>query len=285
MLAGLDQASFDKIKTISTNKYYKEGTLIARPLKKDEGYSPSSHVHYLKQAKEYLREFSDADLCALLVYIDRKDDQTKEFCRSFFPFALARGVEPPTIEAQGKPASYRRALNDFATRVLEAVNQLKESVGAVRGTFSGNNLTPLLLPIRNFRSDVLRSVLQDLFIHLGNSTDPRRSLEEARERILRAHPWVTPSDSRQRCLSDGVLHFKSPGSARHGKARFQGLGEHWITCHLNGKCRLGATYVGNFHYDCVPARGALKRTYGNCHNVSTAAKGTHVNIAPNDFII
>ena len=220
IVAGLDPFAFDKIKGVSTKKYFGEGILLARPLKMGQTYSENCSMHYLKAAAAYLQNFYDDNVCTILIYVDYKNNPTETFYRSFFPFALAQGVDPPLVRLQNRPADHKRALNDFADQVFKAVNRLKDAVAAVRSVFSGNNLTPLLLPTRNFQSKRLIVVLQDLFTQLASSRNLPEFLNDAKNRILEEHPWVTPPDSRHRCLSDGILHFKSPGSARHGKARF-----------------------------------------------------------------
>lgn len=284
VVAGFDVITFDKIKSISTNKFFKDGVLISRPLK-EHTYSPSSCIYYVNHIRDHVNRFYDDDLCILLIYADHKDAQTESFRASFFPFALTYKLDPPRIEKSAHLTERNRLLNEFFRRFNNAVDKLKDSVASVRAVFSGNNLTPLLLPIVNFKSNQLRTTLYALFVDLATSQNPRKILDKARDQILEQHPWVTPPNSKRRCLSDGTLHFKSPGSARHGRARFSNIKNHRLTCHLNGKCRLGAAYDGTFHYDCEPVKGNLKTAYDNCHLEAVKVKKSHMNIAPNDFII
>jgi hypothetical protein len=155
----------------------------------------------------------------------------------------------------------------------------------VRKYTSVHNLTPLLLPTKNFESDRLAELLGNLFWGLAANGAPDALIAQETERFLVAHPWTRMPGDDRRCLLDGVHYFRSPGHERHGFFRFSAAAGHINACLLNARSRLGGTYGYTFHYDCNAVNGGLRGDYPNCHWARVPPKKHHVNIAPNDFII
>lgn len=221
----------------------------------------------------------------LLGYVDFADQSTQRFVREFFPFCVTMAIDPFDARRIKSTKQKNRALAEYVERVVKLSRHLQDVASAVRAHTSGNNLTPLLLPVRNFRSGALRKYFERLFFGLSAARDPYDELAQIVAAILAAHPWVHPPGGTQRCLCDGRLYFKSPGKARHGYFHHQRNAVHRQSCLLSAKSRLGAAYSHNFHFDCTPVRGALSPEYPNCHDANTRPPArTHVNIAPTDYI-
>ena len=150
--------------------------------------------------------------------------------------------------------------------------------------YSAAVFTPLLLPLSNFRSDVLAPQIRTLFDSLGTAENPRVEPGVSKDAILTQHP-VNRREGHTPFFQDSRnLRFKSPGRDRHGRARLCGEG-HENRCLLNSRVRLGGPFDALFHYDCEYERGGVDRIYPNCHGADAEpAVRTHVNIAPNDAI-
>ena len=142
------------------------------------------------------------------------------------------------------------------------------------------------LPVRNFRSDHLKTMLNNLFWSLSRDASPDDLIKAETDRFIKAHPRTYPSDTdRRHCLSDKILYFKSPGRDRHGFFRHAANKGHGADCLLNARSRLGGTFNYQFHYDCEPVKGRLASSYPNCHDsLCSLPRASHVNISPNDYV-
>jgi hypothetical protein len=179
----------------------------------------------------------------------------------------------------------RSLLNEFAQHVTDAAIELRGMARIVSEFTNIQNLTPLLLPLRNFQSPTLRSILAELYEKLPQATDRKTFVDSLVKKFITFHPRVFPPGQNRHCFSDGRLFFKSPGRDRHGRFRNATADRHEMTCLLNARSRIGGHYPFDFHFDCEPVKGGLANYYSNCHAAKTApCKNTHVNIAPNDFI-
>jgi hypothetical protein len=178
-----------------------------------------------------------------------------------------------------------RALNIYLNYLQVEVRNTIDAANAVKASLSGKNLSPFLLPLRNFQSEVLRETLFDLYLNLANSNNPSKSLFLAETKLLRVHPKVAVPNTTLRAFTFGNLYFKPPGTSRHGYFRHQSRLAHPFDCLLLARSRLGSPYSYTLHYDCEPVSGSLSQRYPNCHGHPTEPKKHHVNIAPSDYII
>ena len=226
-----------------------------------------------------------AEAAVLVAYVDFGDTSTERFVGAFFPFALTRPIEELDLSSTRNKREVNERLNAYAEYVAKEVLELRNRARRVRAHTNVHNLTPLLLPLRNFASKELDGMLRRLFDGLGTDQDPNGLLREEVDRFIVAHPRTTPPDADRHCLCNGTLYFKSPGKHRHGFYRHSKDKGHEPTCLLNARSRLGGSYDYKFHYDCTPVRGKLAAHYPNCHGAPCEPKPTHVNIAPNDCII
>lgn len=182
-------------------------------------------------------------------------------------------------------SEFNRQRNEYVDYlILEARRSL--DVGAVvRKHTNVQNLTPLLLPVKNFHSRHLTELLESLFWNLHSTDAPDDLINKATANFLSAHPRVRPPDADRHCLSDKVHYFKSPGKDRHGFFRNTTAESHGTECLLNARSRLGGTFPYKFHYDCVPVKGSVAGAYPNCHDPDVGSpRSTHINISPNDYI-
>jgi hypothetical protein len=257
---------------------------IVKPISPPFSYREGMSDHYLSELARRLEKLSPKeDAAILLVYTAYNGEATQEFIKNFFPFAITAPLSPfyPTAA----PKHERRSnLVNHIDHIIEVVSDLRSRANVVRDIYSGQNFTPLLLPLRNFQSDVLMSKIEVLFSCLGSVRDPRAKLKEACEAIGERHPLQQTNGHRPYFEDDRNLRFKSPGKDRHGMARQVG-GGHQSACLIGSRVRLGGPFDALFHYDCEYERRSVDNEYPNCHDEATqpAAK-SHVNIAPSDAI-
>lgn len=288
-IAGLPCVVVDEIRSRSA-KLFTGNTgnrPIVRPIKSPYGYREGMADGYHQDLAKKIAALNPRDeVAVILVYVAYQDDETQRFVDTFFPFAIHAPLDQFDPEA-GAKSERRAALLAYVDSIEAAIAALMTKMSVVRDTLSGRNFTPLLLPLANFKSDVVRPQITQLFNILGTTADPRTMLELASKTITTAHPIRLRGHGKKktRFYEDSRgLRFNSPGSNRHGMAQQGGAG-HRPTCLINGRVRLGGPFDSQFHYDCDYARGNVDREFPNCHAKQTApADPKYVNIAPNDYI-
>lgn len=257
---------------------------IVRPMKEPLTYRPGMSEYYLKSLCEKFdpRRVKE-DFAIILVYVDYGGDATEKFLADFFPFALVASAEP--FYPHTVPFKFRKnRIRKYVTSIEDTLGGLRARARIVRDQFSGNNFSPLLLPLKNFQSKVLEPNARKLFESMSTSTDLRAELCDAESNIKISHPLKRKKDKQPFFEDDRHLRFCSPGRNRHGMARVI-AGTHEPRCLLSARVRFGGPFDPLFHYDCAQSRGGVAKVYPNCHgeSVKPGAK-THVNIAPNDAI-
>lgn len=286
MIAGLPQDAFERITKESANKLAPGGKLIMKPLPNRNSYPTNHHSIYLEEANDHVLRLQETDsLQTLLVYADYGDASTASFVEQFFPFSVALAISVPDTLSAKNGNERNRLLNELADAVIKATIRLREVARAVSEQTDIANLTPLLLPVRNFRSEDFEIMLKSIFRNVSIAEDPKSYLQQQIKMFYNKHPRKYAPDADRHCLSDGIHYFQSPGKALHGFRRHAAKEGHSHSCLLNARCRLGGNYRHSFHYDCLPVKGKLRAHYDNCHGSATPPKDTHVNIAPNDFVI
>ena len=225
------------------------------------------------------------EVSIVVVYAAYEGAETERFVGTFFPFALCAPVAP-FYPDQAPKAQRRSVLMAFVDEVERTVASTRAKARAVRDALSGQPLSPLLLPLRNFKSEIVRPEIQALFGELPRQDDAKARLDSAVAAITTAHPLRRLQNGSRAAYfqDDRTLRFKSPGKDRHGMARALGDG-HRPDCLINSRVRLGAPFDTLLHYDCDYGRGNVDRDYPNCHGESQApAAKTHANIAPSDAV-
>jgi hypothetical protein len=285
VIAGLPRIFFDKIKTVSASRITPAGKIIMSPLTAGTSYGRSYVDSLLDQVYTFcLAQKEEVQVSIQLLYADYGDHGTASLLSSFFPFALPCALILPSLDGLGRREINSR-LNDIEEQVVRCGRRLKDV--SIKLTHHTNlpNLNPILLPRRNFQGKELDQMLAAVFKEATAVSDIDTLLKDQVATFIKSHPRVTPPDDRRSALSDGNLYFKSPGKDRHGYFRHAIAHEHEIQCLLNAKCRVGGAYDYRLHYDCMPVRGKLHKSYDSCHGQHGEPKTDHVNIAPNDYVI
>ena len=289
-IAGLPKDAVDEIQSRPAKRFTGDGANppIVVPLRAPYAYRPGMSDPYLYRLSQRLQTVPHTqDAAILIAYVDYGGNQTTRFVENFSPFALTAPIEP--FYPDQAPRTERRSnLVRFVDGVAGIVDNLSERVRCVRDALSGASFSPLLLPVRNFRSPVVGQIIADLFNELGTAEDPRTMISAAVQAMLARHPVrqiIGTHRNRYKYFEDDHrLRFKSPGRNRHGMARSGGDG-HQPSCFLGSRVRFGGPFDPLFHYDCDYERHGLDNHYPNCHGANTAPNAvTHVNIAPNDAV-
>ena len=145
------------------------------------------------------------------------------------------------------------------------------------------NRSPILLPLRNFASDLLQPSIERLAEDLLVTAKPSSRVEAACQAIEAEHPFVAGGDDKG-FTDKAHIVFRSPGRDLHGQL-WENQGEgHTIQCVLNGRFRLGGPIAKGFHFDCTrPPR--LQGQFSDCHDKEGDYVGKpHLNIASNDYV-
>jgi hypothetical protein len=285
IFAGLPTIIHDAVKAEAEKKFVPNGRLILKPLTKHVAYSASYANSLIADAHTFAATLSEPEeLSIILCYVDTGGRAPQDFVRHFFPYAL-----PVKLNGFQYPKEFSK--NELNRQLSEYINYLqKEARRAIdlslliKRFTNVHNLTPLILPRRNFDSVRVDEMLEALFWNIGESSNPEELISTAIDQFVGAHPRTKATDDDRHCFSDGRLYFKSPGRSRHGFFRYVAENRHSPLCLLNARSRIGGIYDYKFHYDCTPVAGRLASSYPNCHNVQVTPKPTYVNIAPNDFI-
>lgn len=275
IIAGLSTNEFDELKKESEKRIAPSGELFVSPVRKP-GYPKEAAAKYQEQCRDRMLALPENTRVSLtLAYVDYGEETTRRFVEAFRPFALVRPIR--RSEEFGKLRAYREYLVKEAKELRDRATRISEFTNIA-------NVTPFLLPYRNFASRHHREIVDQLFLTLGTVDDIRQTMEAAKNDFHQHHARQKPPQGQQGCYSDGRLYFRSPGKARHGYFRHT-LGQgHDPACLLAARCRYGGTYAHDLHYDCEPV-DKLEPSYPNCHGAQTPPGWSHVNICPNDFVI
>lgn len=225
-----------------------------------------------------------ADTCFSVIYVQRDEISTQRFRDQLFPAILALSVawEPTTdTRKQARAESANALIAAVAERIRVAKSGLSALSAEVRDR---SNRTPLLLPIKNFRSESLVPMLTGVQEGISGAKNPGSFLRNAAGQFEMDHRAEQDQDHLYQFRDDRRIAFKAPGRACHAFAR-PSL-EHPDMCILSGRRRLGAPYNRAFHYDCLKKQNRLLTgDFYGCHEQAAHRLGNpHLNIAPNDFV-
>lgn len=290
VVGGIPDVIYDAVWSESRTKLLGDAAdLISAPLR-PSGYDRKyrytvSHANsLLKDLVSGVQTYAAADMTAefyiLLIYVVYNDDTTAAFLKRFFPLTLNWPVDlgPPGI-TNAENNTRKNRLIEF---IRKAADEMREAAKLVRHELtSRRNTTPLLLPLRNFQSDVLAPLLMEASHRLCQETKAR--IDEARQNFERRH--LAREAGKDFFADRRGLGFKSPGRYLHGVPVLGAEGSaHNSICFLAGRARLGASFYASFHYDCSYVKGTVTGAFPNCHDGSEGYKNLdYLNIAPNDF--
>jgi hypothetical protein len=287
-IAGLPQEAVDRVKALSPALFTEAKTNlpIIRVLRGEFAYRDGMSDYFLGQLAERLEHIPPEEEVSIgLIYANHAG--AARFLEAFFPFAVAVPVDPFYPSTWLKHERQAR-LAEVEALLVASAEQVRERILLMRDTLSGQKFSPLLLPLRNFRSDILEPAVREIFEQIGSGGADRAMVQGWSNAISESHPLtrvaIEKLPPRPYFEDASRLRFMSPGTANHGVVRTIGEG-HVPACLINGRVRLGAPIRSGFHYDCSYEKGGLDPHYPNCHAVDQApASVTHVNISPNDAI-
>lgn len=288
IVGGLSVPQFDRLKKESEKLIIPTGKLICKP---NKGFGRYSSIHaqdLILDAKDYIKHLQDnEEVSILLLYVNFEDDSTIKFLEPFFPFSLPLPIAPVDDQPMPNKQALRTRLNGLAETIVRASETLRRKSKRISGFTSVANLSPLLLPVGNFRAKEFVEILKGVFDNAWRCDDIPKLIKDSYRRFYSKYPLTFADENRRamHCFSDGYLYFKSPGKNRHGFLKNHMADAHAPTCILNARSRLGGVYSHTLHYDCQACTGSLHSTYDNCHGEKMPPKEKHVNIAPNDYII
>lgn len=237
VIAGLSVAGFDELRKESEKRLAPSGSLFARPVKRP-GYPRDAALQYQEEMHDRILALSETTPISLTIaYVDYEDETTKEFIDAFRPFALVRPIERMTDQRNGR--AYREYLVDQARELRNRASRIAEFTNIA-------NVTPFLLPYRNFNSPRYGEMVERLYNSLGVVDDIAGMMRTEKTKIERYHPRVKPPGGQHSCYSDGRLFFKSPGRARHGYFRHTRGQGHRPSCLLAARCRFGGAILTTF---------------------------------------
>ncbi|WP_157660549.1 hypothetical protein [Burkholderia ubonensis] len=220
-----------------------------------------------------------------IIYIVRDAASTEKFVRAFFPHTLMIPVQWE-LNVSGGKNEMLASKNELVEKLSKATAQARTILRVLRDqVVSQASNTPLLLPLRNFRSKFSVNLLMRLQNDLASSPEPLEPLRDYINSFVQAHPRRRPNGAKRDIfVDDRNVEFNPPGNDRHGFARAGG--NHPSRCVLSGKRRLGAPYDPLFHYDCTKGTPKnLKANFFGCHEDETEKEGKpHLNISPNDHV-
>lgn len=287
-LAGIPNEIYEEVER--ENKKYAEGAEFRiERMPNFVGYTQRNVDFFTKYFHDKVSKESGgalADVAFAIIYIKRDERSTNFFRDAFFPHMLMVPVEWELDLSRGS-SGIRASKNELIPLLAEATKTARVSLRGLRHEVESNaNSTPFLLPVLNFSSKLLVPTLQALHsdLALGNVM-PRDAIAQRAAEFHRKHDFKYNDEANAKCYTDDEkIHFKPPGSDRHGFARSGG--KHLERCLLSGRRRLGAPYDKCFHYDCTKgARGNTKANLHSCHDLKTCWEGNpNINVAPNDNV-
>jgi hypothetical protein len=291
VVAGIPSPIYDDVVSIQHKKLVGEqGVLVSTPLRPQGGRGYIYTAGYLNDLiKSLWRVFAPAaasrlnELAILVVGLEHGNDSHSIVAERFFPFGWVCKMPAPFVDSE-YGSERRRAKNAFLDALADLVGTQMQKLDALKHVLASKRTrTPLLLPIRNFRSAHLESLLRSLSLELPKVDDVRTAIGGKTSYFEARHPFVrVDGDNRSFFQDDRRMVFKSTGN--HAFAA-DGLRDHRYECRFAGRTRLGAPYLAAFHYDCVMDRGKISGDFLNCHDVVETNPGSdYINIAPNDAI-
>lgn len=253
-------------------------------------YEPRHYIKLLHRFKEHtIKNRGNGDIGFAVIYVRADPESTARFEEAFFPSTL---VFPVDWHLEGyRPDEINQSCKRLFELLLQATIRARIAIEALRKeVVERANRTPLLLPLRNFRSEQLHNWVRELqgnVVSYQNASDADLAIKAAVKRFEAIYPLKKVEDSKRKqpCyLDDREVEFHAPGKALHGMPH--ATDDHLVSCILGGYRRLGAPFNPSFHYDCVKGKKSnLKGSFFGCHGTEAEVieGNPHINIAPNDF--
>lgn len=285
-LAGIPKKVFSDVKDEITMSAGQNCIFIARP-SDQERYFQSDTNYFINEFAKYLEKDHHnnlSDTGFALLFINYDEETSEKFRESFFPFLLCAEIDWKLDASSNK--KIQESKNNLVKLLRARINDAKKSIIELKKELSERaNKTPLLLPIKNFNSDVLKQAIQYLHNNISHVQDKNKAIRDTVTQIAIAHPPRRLDGMSKDCFLDRKdIEYHAPGKSLHGKIITHA--GHPKKCLLSGRRRLGTPFSPGFHYDCKKGSRNLKGDFWECHSETKLRKEgkPHLNIAPNDNI-
>lgn len=263
---------------------------VSTPLKPGMYSYDSNHIKFFENAfKQHIENDHHnelVDTAFAVILINHGEEGIEMFRQKFFPSTLIFSVEWKM--EWGRPQIIRQAGNRLIAVLKDACKKVRDSLGPLKKELTERaNRTPLLLPLRNFRSKYLLEIILNLQGEIISSADKSATIKKFVREIERHHPLKQDNPNNPRFfVDDRNIVFRAPGNNRHAFARVDQTETHSLSCLLSGRRRLGVPFDSTFHYDCTKGQTNLKASFYMCHGEDESEKegNPHLNISPNDFV-
>ncbi|MDZ7920391.1 hypothetical protein [Rhodoferax sp.] len=285
--------AFDYINKKRDSLLSANSDFVGFPMSKKEGLSANHAKLFLTEFKsrldsEFDKQSNLVGTCCAVIYRRSNNGSDIAFENHFFPAILP---VPINWEPSGTTPDERRAAEKCLFETLVRTTARTREILAVlhRELRDQANTTPLLLPVRNFKSNSYRDWLRELQTNIAASNDEQLAknvLNAATNAFEASYPRVRGSGEVLSFHDDRGIEFKAPGASRRMHGRPWMVEEHpEDMCHLAGFRRLGAPFNAAFHYDAQ--KNSPKKLTGRfcqCHgDLENKTGDPHLNIAPGDF--
>ena len=252
-----------------------------------EGYAYNFVRHFAKLIEQDQHN-ELTDTCFGIIAVGAGLNES--FLRPLFPSVLVSTVNwHPEFDWQNGVAS-GTAVNVSANRLVQLIESEASRLAAAqkgmcKELIERSNRTPLLLPAKNFKSDLLAPLFLEVQGHLQRERTTSDHVRRSADAFTTVHQHS--SEGEAAFLDNREVVYKAPGKLRHGFARGR-AGGHTDKCIIAARYRLGSPYDPAFHWDCTrkhkPEKN-LKGDFDGCHTPPESKEGDpHINIAPNDFV-
>lgn len=232
--------------------------------------------------KRLVGDCSDEQVGIGLVYVNYTG--SGNFIEKFYPFAITVPIDPFYPSTWQKNCE-RKEAKEIVKQLTDAAEFVRKRIRMMSNAVAGTKFSPFLLPLANFKSEILREGIRSIFDQIGKADFDSNFIKEISEKICAAH-LKEQNPARKFFEDQRSLQFKNPGSANHGEMN-EVINGHSNRCLINSRVRLGASIKKGFHYDCSYERRKIEGNYINCHadtiNISSRKEG-YINISPSDSI-
>jgi hypothetical protein len=279
LIGGLNSSELDWLIPRLTKKFDKHH-FTGKSLKTGRIVDTQHSLDLIDTGRKFLEGRDNID--GLGVIIADSGQDSADVSGQFFPFALFRRtyIEPDLrmVERNSSHSRLQNKIEDSFNSLLSAKKQIKSHIDSTA------RKSALFLPVRHFDAAELTHLLYSLSLYQGPRAELRETLSQEEDKFKKKYGLKKIRRGYDRYINSKNIHFHFPGRALHGKVRY--TPDHFPSCFLNGRFRLGVPIPNGFHYDCTRING--KKHYGtfkDCHNALGDYTGNpHLNVYPNDYI-
>src|SRR5712692_9611412 len=128
VLAGLPVMAFDRVKRESSKRFAPNGHLVVKPIKGYAGYPRSASAELIAETHAYLATLDETEpVSVLLAYVVYQNESSAALVDTFFPFALARRLDPLDLSGAFDPRERGRVLDEYVESIVRIVVALRRA--------------------------------------------------------------------------------------------------------------------------------------------------------------